>query len=64
MAVRMSALRAGCLLPAGRFLILISVRSCVHSGAIVRLETLHELKKNNGFIGYITLNLPASIIVL
>jgi hypothetical protein len=44
MAVKLSALRGGHPLPPGRFLVLISVRGCVHSEAIVRLEGLGQLK--------------------
>jgi hypothetical protein len=42
--VRLSALRADSSLPAGKLLILISVRSLVEARDIVRLETLFELK--------------------
>jgi hypothetical protein len=44
MAVRLSALRAGCPLPRGRFLVLISVRGWVDPRVIVRLEGLDKLK--------------------
>jgi hypothetical protein len=44
MAVRLSALRAGRPLPQGRFLVLISVRGCVDSTAIVTLEGLDQSK--------------------
>jgi hypothetical protein len=44
MAVRLSALRAGCPLPPGRFLVLISVRDRDDPRAIVRLEGIGELK--------------------
>jgi hypothetical protein len=44
MAVRLSALRACRPLPPGRFLVLISVRGCVDSRAIVRLAGLGQLK--------------------
>jgi hypothetical protein len=44
MAVRLSALRVGRLLPAGRFMVLISVRDLVDPQAIVRLEGLGQLK--------------------
>jgi hypothetical protein len=43
MAVR-SDLHAGPILPPGRFLVLISVRSLVDHRAIVRLEELNQLK--------------------
>jgi hypothetical protein len=44
MAVRLSASRADCPLPPGRFLVLISVRGWVDPKAIVRLEGLGQLK--------------------
>jgi hypothetical protein len=44
MAVRLSALLAGRLLPLLRFLGLISVRDSGDSRAIIRLEELDELK--------------------
>jgi hypothetical protein len=49
MAVRLSALRAGRLFPPSpeRFLVLISVRGCVASRAIERLEGLTEFEKSN-----------------
>jgi hypothetical protein len=44
MVVRLSALCAGCPLPPGRFLVLISVRGWVDPRAIVWLEGLGQLK--------------------
>jgi hypothetical protein len=44
--LRLSALRAGCHLPPGRFLVLISVRGWVKPWPIVRLEGLGQLKKS------------------
>jgi hypothetical protein len=44
MAVRLSALTAGCPSSPGRFLVIISVRSRVDAKAIVRLEELGQLK--------------------
>jgi hypothetical protein len=44
MSMRLSALRAGRLLPLGRFVVLISVRSWVDPRAIVRLKRLGQLK--------------------
>jgi hypothetical protein len=46
MAVRLSALRAGRLLPPERFVALIYVSGRVDSRAIVRLEGLGQLKKS------------------
>jgi hypothetical protein len=63
MAVRMSALCAGCPLTPGRFLVLISHRDWVHPRAIVRLEGLCHLKKSNALIGNRTHDLPACSIV-
>jgi hypothetical protein len=63
MAVRMSALRAGRPLPAGRFLIFIPVRSWVDPRAIVRLERLRQLKKKIQLIETRTRDLPACNIV-
>jgi hypothetical protein len=44
MAVRLSASRAGCPLPPGRFLVLISVGGRVEPKAIVRPKGLGQLK--------------------
>jgi hypothetical protein len=44
MAVRLSALLAGRLLPPGRFLVLIPVRGRVEPMAVMRLEGLGQLK--------------------
>jgi hypothetical protein len=44
MKVRLSALSAGCPLPPGIFLVLISVRGYLDPRAIVRLEGLGQLK--------------------
>jgi hypothetical protein len=44
MAVRLSALHAGCPVPPGGFLVLISVRGVVDPRAIMRLEGLGQLK--------------------
>jgi hypothetical protein len=53
-----ASLRAGHLLPSGRFLVLISVRGWVDSTAIVRLEGFGELEKSDD-IGNRTCDLPA-----
>jgi hypothetical protein len=58
MAVRLSALRAVCPLPPGRFLVLISATGCVDPRVIVRLEGLGQLKKSNTFIGNRSHDLP------
>jgi hypothetical protein len=52
MAVRLSALRAGRPLTAGRFVVLISVRSWVDPRAIVRLEGLGQLKNPMNSSGF------------
>jgi hypothetical protein len=44
MAVRLSALRAGHLLPSGRMVVLISVGGCVDPRDSVHLEVLGKLK--------------------
>jgi hypothetical protein len=46
MALRLPASCAGRPLPAGRFLVLISVRGCVKPKAIVRVKGLDKFKKN------------------
>jgi hypothetical protein len=63
MAVRLSALRAGSPLPAGRFVVLISVRGWADPRAIVRLEGLGQLNKSNELIGNRTHDLPTCSIV-
>jgi hypothetical protein len=63
MAVRLSDLRAGRPLAPGRFLVLISVRGSVDSGAIVRLEGFGQFEKSNDLIGNRTRILPACSIV-
>jgi hypothetical protein len=50
-AVGLSALRSGRLLPAGRSLVLISVRGWVDPRTIVQLEELGQFKKSNNLIG-------------
>jgi hypothetical protein len=59
MEVRLSALRAGRPLPAGRFLELVSVRGRVDPRAIVRLEGSCQLKNHNDLIGNRTRDIPA-----
>jgi hypothetical protein len=61
--VRLSALRASCLLLPGRFLVLIFGRGWVKPRAIVQLEGLDQLKKSNDLIGKQTHNLLACTIV-
>jgi hypothetical protein len=60
MAARLSALRAGRLLPPGRFLVLIFVRGWVDPMAIVRRERLGKLKKSTSS-GTWTDDLPAEV---
>jgi hypothetical protein len=62
MAARLSALCAGCFLPPGRFLVLISVRGWVDPRAIVWLEGLGKLKKSTSS-GTRTVDFPACSIV-
>jgi hypothetical protein len=62
MAVRLSALHAGHILPPGRFVVLISVRGWVDPRAIVRLEGLSKLKRST-WSGTRTGDLPACSIV-
>jgi hypothetical protein len=64
MAVRLSAISAGHPLPPGRFLVLISFRSWVNPGTIVRLEGLRKFKQFNNLIANRTCDLPAWSIVL
>jgi hypothetical protein len=59
MAVRLSTLRAGCDLPPGRFLVLVSVRNSVNTRVILRLEGLGKFKQCNDLIGNRTVDLPA-----
>jgi hypothetical protein len=61
--MRLSALCAGCPLPPGRFLVLISVRGRVDHSAIVQLEGLGQLKIPMTW-GIETRDLPACSIVL
>jgi hypothetical protein len=60
MAVRLSALCAGCPLPPGRFLALISAGGWVHPMATVQLQGFGQLKNSNDLIGNWTCNLSAS----
>jgi hypothetical protein len=53
------ALRAARPLPPGRFLVVISVRGWVNQRALMRLESLDELKKSNYLIGNRTRDLSA-----
>jgi hypothetical protein len=63
MAERLSALRPGCFIPPGRYLVLISVRGWVDPRVTVRLEGLGLLKKSTSS-GTRTGDLPACSIVL
>jgi hypothetical protein len=57
------SLTAGCPLPPGRFLVLISARGWVDPRTIVWLEGLRKLKKSNDHNGNRTRDLPACSIV-
>jgi hypothetical protein len=63
MAVRLLALCVNRQLPAGRFLVLISVSGWVDPRGIVRLEGLGKLKKSNDLIGNRIRDLPPCSIV-
>jgi hypothetical protein len=54
MAVWLSALRTGCALPLGRFLVLISVRGCEDPKAILWLERLSQLEHRMTSPGIVT----------
>jgi hypothetical protein len=58
MAVRLSALRAGCPLPPKIFLVLISVRGWVDPSGILWLEGWSQLKKKIHLIGTRSCDLP------
>jgi hypothetical protein len=63
MTVRLSALRAGCPLPSGKFLVLISLRDLVDPRVIVRLKGSGQFQKSNNVIWNRTRHLSACSIV-